>query len=219
MNEGSKQIFWLDDMQLRQFGWNTSVGECNSNQRTFAGQAFTIMFWYKQSTFSNGHNGIITIRKGTQGNTNGFSIGVETSGEFTGCQQNVAIISTGHTISANEWHHLAWTRDATGTSIKAYIDGELVHSGTYRAQPGFADTIVFPCVVNNAGSCAKLQVNGIEFSADEISADMRHPAIIYQAETMKALYTEVKDGVLIDKCGTYSINVNDAVVDMGKFSI
>lgn len=219
MNEGSKQIFWLDDMQLRQYGWSTSVGECNSNQRTFAGQAFTIMFWYKQSAFNNGHNGIITIREGTQGNKNGFSIGIEPSREFTGCQQNVAIISTGHTISANEWHHLAWTRDATGTSIKAYIDGELVHSGTYRAQPGFADTIVFPCVVNNAGSCAKLQINSIEFSADEISADMRHPAIIYHAETMKALYTEVKDGVLIDKCGTYSINVNDAVVDMGKFSI
>lgn len=48
---------------------------------------------------------------------------------------------------------------------------------------------------------------------------MRHPEIIYHADTMKALYTEVKDGVLIDKCGTYSINVNDAVVDMGKFSI
>ena len=219
MNEGSKQIFWLDDMQLRQYGWSTSVGECNSSQRTFAGQAFTIMFWYKQSTFSNGHNGIITIREGTQGNTNAFTIGIEPSREFTGCQQNVAIISTGHNISANEWHHLAWTRDATGTLIKAYIDGELVHSGTYRAQPGFADTIVFPCNASNACSCAKLQVNSIEFSADEISADMRHPSIIYNEDTMKALYIEVKDGVLIDKCGTYSINVNDAVVDMGKFSI
>ena len=219
MNEGSKQIFWLDDMQLRQYGWSKSVGECNSSQRTFSGQAFTIMFWYKQSTFSNGHNGIITIREGAQGNTNAFSIGIEPSREFTGCQQNVAIILTGHNISANEWHHLAWTRDATGTLIKAYIDGALVHSGTYRSQPGFADTIVFPCNANNACSCAKLQVNSIEFSADEILADMRHPTIVYHKDTLNALYTEVKDGVLIDKCSTYSINVNDAVVDMGKFSI
>ena len=78
---------------------------------------------------------------------------------------------------------------------------------------------MFPCNANNACSCAKLQVNGIEFSADEILADMHHPAIVYHKDTLNALYTEVKDGVLIDKCGTYSINVNDAVVDMGKFSI
>ena len=48
---------------------------------------------------------------------------------------------------------------------------------------------------------------------------MHITTIIYHADTMKELYTEVKDNVLIDKCGTYSINVNDIVVDMRKFSI
>jgi len=85
MNEASKQIFWLDEMQLKQYGWNTSVAEYNSLQKEFAGQAFTIMFWYKQSVFSGGHNGIMTIRKGTSGNTNSFSIGIESTREFTGC--------------------------------------------------------------------------------------------------------------------------------------
>ena len=61
--------------------------------------------------------------------------------------------------------------------------------------------------------------NSYEFSADEILADMQHPKIVYHKDTLNALYTEVKDGVLIDKCGTYSINVNDTVVDIGKFSI
>jgi len=31
------------------------------------------------------------------------------------------------------WHHLAWTRDAAGTSFKAYVDGALAYAGTYRA--------------------------------------------------------------------------------------
>lgn len=219
MNEASKQIFWLDEMQLRQFGWNTSVAECSSAQKTFAGQAFTIMLWYKQSLFNGGHNGIMTIRYGTSGNTNAFSIGIEHTREFTGCQQNVAYISTGHMISAGEWHHLAFTRDAAGTSIKAYADGALAYAGTYRAQPGLADSITFPNNAKNAAICAKLQVNDVEFSADEILADLQHPAMIQHKNTLRALYTEVKDGILVDMCGNYSINMPETVVDMGKFAL
>jgi len=67
--------------------------------------------------------------------------------------------------------------------------------------------------------CAKLQVNDTEFNAAEILADMQHPTMIQHKDTLRALYTEVKDGVLVDICGTYNINMPDTVVDMGKFTL
>lgn len=219
MNEASKQIFWLDEMQLKQYGWNNAIEyDINSKQKSFNGYAFTMMMWYRQKTFT-AHNGIVGIRTGTSGNLNAFTMGIETTGEFTGCQQRVSNVNTGYKIVADTWHHLCFTRDATCTQIKAYVNGNLVHSGTYGAQTGFPDTIIFPNTAACAATCAKIQLNDIEFSAEEVMADFNNIHMIQHKDTLRALYTEVKDGVLVDMCGTYNISMPDAVVDMGKFTL
>lgn len=216
MTEGAKQIFWLNDIQLRSFGWTGTLSNICSAQKEFSSQAFTIMMWYRSSDLT-GHNAMFTIRTGTSGILNGFSVIVEKN-SVQACQQNVAMIATTGKIEKDVWTHIAFTRDKTGTHIKGYVNGELVSDGTYIAQKGLPDTIVLPHNVECNAELAKVTLHDIELSQEEICMDMQNINLLQYIDWLRAAYlTGINDEVLVDWCGNYNINASGTLVNKGKF--
>ncbi len=108
--------------------FDNSVGE--SIQLPFGsnalGDSFTISAWYRQTDdLTDGRNFVFE----SQGNYD-VSYGDGGSNNFTSYVGQVGIGTT--TTSAEQWHHVlhSFSSDGSNTTLNAYIDGVLMHSGS-----------------------------------------------------------------------------------------
>lgn len=224
MTEAKKMIFFANDLEIQAFGFAASMFQkmFNSTLKRFPDQALTIQVWVKVQHITTADEVVSVIASGGPSNNYGFTLIIDKDEQLVGVQQNISMIYTGATIPIGIWTHIAFTRDSSGTIVKAYINGNKVHEQVVRAQGQLPDCVHFVSTSTTAHTrdVAKLSVHSIEFTADEIAFEAKNPRSISHKDDLLALFIDgVRDGLLIDHCGSYNITCNDMIENRGPFKL
>ena len=124
--------------------------------------AFTIEFWMKQTATPN--NPMYIISKGSTANVSsglGWTVyRTQNNGiAFYDAQGNANTTTSGITLLADTWYHVAVVRNSTGTNdTRIYIDGQIYANGTSTGN--FTDTNTMFIATDRVGTTGVTQFKG-----------------------------------------------------------
>jgi hypothetical protein len=124
--------------------------------------AFTIEFWMKQTATPN--NPMYIISKGSTANVStglGWTVyrTVNNGIAFYDAQGNANTTTSGITLSADTWYHVAVVRNSTGTNdTRIYIDGQVYANGTSTGN--FTDTNTMFIATDRVATTGTTQFKG-----------------------------------------------------------